>query len=65
MGNRRAPSLSKERIRNLKQYKKMPDDEFEAVWENKVAGIVTSSAFESRIVRKIDEFKKNMSRNNQ
>lgn len=47
--------LSKSRMRSLKQYKDLTDEEFETVWEDKVGDIETTKDFEDRIKIKIDE----------
>jgi len=47
---------SKKRIRGLKQYKDLTDEEFDEVWERKVIGIELTKEFEDRIQKKINEF---------
>jgi len=54
--NKRMSVPSKRRIKSLKQYKDMSDDEFDQMWEKKVSGVQTNKEFESRIARKIEEF---------
>lgn len=57
MTGKRAPSFSKERMRNLKQYKSMTDDEFDDFWEERSSGVIRNNDFEKRIESKINEFK--------
>lgn len=52
----RIPNYTK--IRNLKQYASLSDDEFNEIWEKKITGVEQNSEFESRIRRKMDEFAK-------
>lgn len=54
----RLQASSKKRIRSLRQYAKMTDDEFEELWEEKITGVEGVQEFESRIQRKIDSFAK-------
>lgn len=49
---------TKEGLRNLHQYKKMTDDEFEAFWENRSTGLEINQEFEKRVQRKLDEFER-------
>ena len=49
---------SKARLRNLTQYAKMTDEEYDAVWETKLTGIEGVTEFEKRIERKIASFAK-------
>lgn len=44
------------RMRNLAQYKNLSDREFEEILDKKNLGIEQSTAFESRISKKLDEF---------
>jgi hypothetical protein len=56
---RRAPSLSKTRYRNLSQFKDMPDEEFEEMWQGKMEKVNEKEAiatFEQRIEEKIKSF---------
>jgi hypothetical protein len=46
------------RLRKLKQFKDMTDEEFEASMSQKALGIATSEEFEKRIQKKLDEFEK-------
>lgn len=46
----------KNRIRNLKQYKDLSDEEFDEVWKEKLLGIAPSAAFEERIEDKMKQF---------
>jgi len=56
MPPRRITADSKNRIRNLRQYKNMPDEEFDALWEQKLTGVEGVTEFERRIERKIESF---------
>src|SRR3990172_7343454 len=47
---------SKERARNLKQYAKMTDEEFDEAWSSKIVGFGATVLFNSRIDAKLDEF---------
>lgn len=49
---------NKNRVRNLKQYQDMPDEEFDEMWQQKVMNIAPSKALEDRIQKKFDEFAK-------
>jgi len=49
---------SKARIRSLKQYRDLTDEEFDELWSRKVIGIELNKEFENRIQRKIDDFAK-------
>lgn len=55
---RRTRIPDKESLRNLKQYRSMTPDEFEAHWEDKVTGLDVNIEFEARIQRKLEEFSK-------
>lgn len=44
------------RMRNLPQYKNMPDEEFNAIIDRKAMGAEQSKAFEDRINKKLAEF---------
>jgi hypothetical protein len=46
----------KTKVRNLSQFKKMTDDEFEEYWSNRTSDIVVDAEFETRIKSKIDDF---------
>lgn len=56
MGRQRAGSLSSTRLRNLKQYKDLPEEEFEEMVDRKKLSIDINNEFERRIQRKIDSF---------
>lgn len=56
MARKRSASLSKERMRNLVQFKDWTDEQFDEYWEEKVTGVARNSEFESRIQKKLDEF---------
>lgn len=56
MPPRKLTADSKNRIRNLRQYAKMDDDEFEALWEQKLTGVENINEFEKRIDKKIQSF---------
>lgn len=47
---------NKNRTRHLKQYKDMPDEEFDDLWEQKMLNIEPSKALEDRIEKKWKEF---------
>ena len=47
---------SKSQIRNLAQYKDLPDDEFEQLWLERNQPAVDPQEFEDRIKKKIEEF---------
>jgi hypothetical protein len=49
---------TKNRLRNLTQYRNMTDEEFDKVYEEIIAGETTYREFEDRIQRKIDDFSK-------
>lgn len=49
-------ALSKEKIRNLKQYSGMSDEEFEQIWVKKYLVSEPSEKFEKRIEEKLEEF---------
>ena len=49
-------TLSKNKMRNLKQYSSMSDDEFNELWDKKIIGIEQNSEYEKRIINKIEEF---------
>lgn len=51
-------SLSRNKLRNLKQYRDMPDAEFDELFDKKRIGIEQNEEFEKRIGRKLDEFSK-------
>lgn len=51
----RKPKNYTKRMRNLPQYAKLTDDEFEEVLAKKKVGVVKSQEFEDRIKRKIDD----------
>jgi hypothetical protein len=46
---------NKAKLRNLAQYKNMPEDEFEDLFEKKRAGVESNTGFENRVNRKIKE----------
>lgn len=48
----------KRKLRNLKQYQDMSDDEFESAFESKYSGAISSEDFEEQIKNKMDEFSK-------
>lgn len=48
----------KSQLRGLTQYRDLTDEEFDAVYDEMVTGYKTSSEFERRIQRKIDDFSK-------
>jgi len=48
--------ISKNRIRNLKQYRNLSDEEFEKIYSEMVTGVSLTQEFEKRIQDKIDEF---------
>jgi hypothetical protein len=52
---RKFSTPNKSKLRNLAQYKNMPEDEFEELFEKKLAGVETNKNFESRVSRKIKE----------
>jgi len=56
MTGKRASSYSKKRLRNLPQYKDMPEPELDALIENKLLNLRTIDEFEERIDDKLDEF---------
>lgn len=47
---------SKTQLRSLKQYKDLPEKDFDDLFEKKYFGVVTSKEFELRIERKLEEF---------
>lgn len=53
---RRMSAPSKERFRKLKQYRDMPEDEFDEIWEKKLTGYIATAEFEDRINKKFIEF---------
>lgn len=55
---RKPGTLAKGRIRNLTQYRNLSDEEFEAVYDELVAGETLVQSFENRIQRKIEDFSK-------
>ena len=46
---------SKGRMRSLKQYKDLTEEEFNRIWEDKITGVELDKTFENRIKSKIDE----------
>jgi hypothetical protein len=56
MADRRLTLPDKKKIRNLKQYKNMSEEEFEEIWEKKITNSVFPIEFEKRIDRKLKEF---------
>lgn len=56
MTRQRAKSLSSSRLRNLKQYSELPEEEFDELMSRKRLGVELSTEFEKRIQRKIDNF---------
>jgi hypothetical protein len=49
---------SKTRIRKLRQFKDMSDDDFDLYWDTKAVGITINREFDTRVEKKIDEFSK-------
>lgn len=47
---------SKSRIRGLKQYKDLSDEEFDKIWLDKTVGVELTKDFERRIQSKVDDF---------
>ena len=58
MTGKRASSYSKKRLRNLPQYKDMPEEELDILIENKVLNLTRHEDFERRIEEQIEEFGK-------
>jgi len=56
MTNTRGSTPSKSRLRTLKQFANMTDDEYEDYWNKKVTGYVGGAEFEERINKKLNEF---------
>jgi len=56
MTRKRASSYSKKRLRNLPQYKDMPEEELDALIESKLLNITKHEDFEERIKDQIEEF---------
>ncbi len=54
--SKRASSYSKKRLRNLPQYKDMPEEELDEIIENKILNIARHEDFERRIEEQIEEF---------
>jgi hypothetical protein len=48
--------VSKEKMRNLVQYRDMSEEEFDELWEKRIANAQPSADFEKRIQKKIEEF---------
>lgn len=46
----------KSKIRHLRQYQNMTDEEFDAMFDKKVQGVVPDATWERRIQKKLDEF---------
>lgn len=54
--DRRGKSMNPNKLRNLPQYRDMPDEEFELMLAKKAIGVETSQAFEKRIEEKLAKF---------
>jgi len=54
--NRRIPS--KNQLRSLQQYKDLPEEEFEKVFESKLSGATFDVEFNTKIKEKLEEFEK-------
>lgn len=55
---KRVSSYSKKRLRNLPQYKDMPDEELDELIESKILNITRHEGFERRIEEQIEKFGK-------
>lgn len=55
-GKARLGSLSKNRYRNLVQYRNMTDPQFDEFWDKMSQGIEASANYEKRIAHKLDDF---------
>jgi len=58
MGEKRLSTPNKARLRNLKQYKDLSDEEFDELWAKKILDLEPVKEFEQRIERKLEEFEK-------
>ena len=56
MADKRLSVPSKTKMRNLRQYKNMTDEEFDDYWGKHIVGVSTSQAFEDRIAHRIESF---------
>ncbi len=56
MAKERFKLPNKHSYRNLAQFQKLSDKEFDGMWERKMQGIQINESFELRIQKKIDEF---------
>lgn len=54
--NRKGKSISRPKMKNLVQYRDMPDDEFDELMEKKEFVVEASDVLEKRIVEKMNEF---------
>lgn len=54
--DRRGKSKNPKKLRNLPQYRDMPQDEFDALMEKKTSGIEQSQILEKRIEEKLQKF---------
>ena len=55
-GRKRASSYSKKRLKNLPQYKDMPEEELDAIIESKLLNITKREDFEERIEDQLSKF---------
>jgi hypothetical protein len=56
MDNKRLSVPSKNRLRSLKQYRDLSEEEFDDIWSKKITGIDTIKEFENRIEAKLKKF---------
>ncbi len=56
MENKKLSTPSKNRLRSLKQYRDMSEEEFDDFWSKKITGVDTIKEFENRIEKQLKKF---------